>query len=1356
MLASNRTLVMPRPHLLVAFRSKPIPRARWLAAACCTLAAGAGAQTQSNGRSLPSARDQGPVHEAWFQRDLKPGARVISAVQGKDGYLWLATSAGLLRFDGDRVSRVRAPALDSLTEPYVMRIVSARDGAVWAGTRRRGLFRIMGDSVTHWTTEQGLPTEQVNALFEDPTGTMWVGTETGLCRISGPRCSPVGQPGFRALALGAGWDGRLLVGSYGLFELRGDSLVPLPVLNPALYRITRITPGVGHTTWLSTVAGLVQLLPPAAPGGLPRTHIFTTRDGLPSNYVLTTLAGRGDTLWVGTLGGGLAVRTGTRFLVVDARDGLTDDRVNDLTRDRDGNVWASTSGGLDRFHARAITTYTRADGLPDPLVWSVAGDAHGTVWLTTNAGGLTRFADGQFTTWRNDPLIATSRISVVAPVADGSVWLGIRPTSVARFRDGHVEDWTDRPGAPAEVWSPSSRPGTATSTSRDPWGSSGCTTAPSPASRSPAIRPPGRCGCSAPTPTARSGRPATRCIGCAPGVRQLVGAPNAFADATVSAILPDSAGVWISTDGSGLYLMQDGRLSRAGRNGGALLNDAFTLIDDGRGSLWLASSFGLERAGKNELIAAADGQVVDPPVRRFDKPDGLLSTEFNSSGASSGWRAPDGRLWLPGADGLVVVQPAVVRAPVTPPPVRIQSVVADGRGLPIEGTITLPKGTRQIAIDFTSLRFRAPRQIEFRYRLVGLDSLWQNAGTRRQAFYSSLPGGTYTFEVSARDEAGNWNPEPAVVTLRAVPPILRTPWFVALVALALAGATGGAVSLRGRAVRRQARRLEAQVADRTRDLKEEVAIRQRAETELREAHDHLERRVVERTADLGRANQELRLNQERLGLLLRQLPAVVWSSDADQQITTAVGSGIAVIGLTPDELIGRRFDQAFDDRELSRGLQLAHHRAMRGEPTQDRGEYRGRTFEWRVEPVRNLAGQLTGTVGLALDITDQAHLREQMLQTQKMDSIGRMAGGIAHDLNNLLTAVLGFVDLSERSPSHDDLMRNLEEIRFASDRAASLTRQLLTFARRQKTSVRPVALNEVLHSMEGLLRRLLGHDVQLLIEAAPHLPPVLADPNQIEQVIVNLTVNARDAMPDGGTLTITTETQEVLRQRGDLMPGSYVRLSVRDTGVGMTEDVKARVFEPFFTTKEVGKGTGLGLATSFGIVREFRGAIDIETAPGEGTTVNVSLPAQAAATPHPAVAGAPQRTPTGSETILLVDDETQVRVVTERALASFGYRVLSATDGVDALAVAAAHEGPIQLLLTDVRMPRMGGLELAAQLMTLRPELRILLMSGYVDVKAPPDAPYLDDAPRLMKPFRVHELAQRVRELLDGRPPFGN
>ncbi|MDE3152185.1 MAG: response regulator [Gemmatimonadota bacterium] len=1329
----------------------------WTAAAAAWLcAAVARAQDTGNARGAPSARDQGPVHESWSQRDLQPGAQVVAVLQDRTGYLWLGTTEGIFRFDGASATPVAAPALDSLSAPQVLTLVRGRHGAVWAGMRRGGLFRFSGDTVQHWTTREGLPGIQVNTLYQDSTGTMWVGTESGLCRIEGPRCRAVGDRGFRTLALGRGWDGGLLVGSYGLFALRGDTLVRLPLLNASLYRVTSIAQGANGATWVSTVAGLVRVTPPAAPGARPGVRIFTTRDGLPSNYILTAMAGGGDTLWVGTLGGGLAIRQGGRFLTVDASQGLTDDRVNAFARDRDGNVWAATSGGIDRFHARAITTYTRADGLPDPLVWSVAGTPRGTIWLTTNAGGLTKFADGRFTTWRSDSLIASSRISVIAPATDGSVWLGVRPDILARFRDGRVQNWSRRPGAPRDgVVSIAQLP------NGDVYfgGPGGV------------VRLRGETFARVAMPGDSAAR-AIRVLALASdgtvwaggtslfrihGLRaERVGPAGAFSAYPVSALLPDSARLWISTDGGGLSLLRGDRLDGLGRAGGTLLNDAFTLLNDGHGSLWLASSFGLERAELSELVDAADGRIAAVPVRRFDKADGLLSTEFNSAGGATGWRAPDGRLWLPGADGLVVVDPRIVQAPTAPLPVHIENVIADGRSLGADRTIVLPTGTRQIAIDFTSLRFRAPRQLRFRYRLIGLDSVWQDAGARRRAFYSSLPGGTYTFEVSARDDAGEWSAQPAVLTLRAVPPFVQTRWFAALIALVLAGATGTAVALRGRAVRAQARRLEMQVAERTRDLQDEVAVRERTEAALRDARDTLEKRVDERTADLARANEELALNQERLGLLLRQLPAVVWSTNADHRIVRAVGSGLGVIGLTADELVGRRFDEVFgDDQSLARGLQLAHHRALRGDATQDRGEYRGRTFEWRVEPVRDGTGAASGTVGLALDVTDQARLREEMLQSQKMDSIGRMAGGIAHDLNNLLTAVLGFVDLSEMAATRDELTRNLEEIRFASDRAASLTRQLLTFARRQKTDVRPVMLNDVLYTTDRLIRRLLGSDVELVVEPAPDLPAVLADPHQLEQVIVNLAVNARDAMPDGGRLSISTARVRLDAPRGDLAAGAYVALRVQDGGVGMSDDVRARAFEPFFTTKELGKGTGLGLSTSFGIVREFHGAIEIDSAPGRGTTVTVLLPVHAARPGAGAVAAADEPLAAGSETILLVDDEVQVRNVAERALTSMGYRVLVAGDGVEALEVAAAHDGPIQLLLTDVRMPRLGGLELAERFLAARAESRVLLMSGYSDFKAPPGAPYLERAPRLQKPFRIGELAERVRGMLDGRPPFG-
>ncbi|MDE3172954.1 MAG: response regulator, partial [Gemmatimonadota bacterium] len=1290
--------------------------------------------------------DQPPVHDAWPQRDLLPGARFNSGVQSADGYLWLATSSGLLRFDGARAERMDPPFLDSARTPEVLGVTQTRDHAIWAGAAHAGAFRVLNGVVTRWTTAQGLPSDEVHVIYQDGTGTVWIGTQGGLCRVDGAACRPVGPPGVSVLALGSDWNGRLLVGSYGLFRLDGDQFDQIPGLAPVLYRVNRICTSSDGVVWVATVSGLVRLTRPDRPGGPAGLRVFTTADGLPSNYVFATLTGPGDELWVATLSNGIALRRQGRFIRIDERQGLTDNRVNDLVRDRDGDVWAFTSGGLDRFRNRAISTYTPADGLPDPLVWSVAGAPDGTIWLATNAGGLTRFAHDTFTTWRNAAPIAQARISVIAPMADGSVWLGVRPDIVLRFRDGRFENWSDRPDGPrglvrAILPAPDGALYFAATDGlfrmRD--GAFARVALPGDSAASD-VRVLALAGDGT---LWAGGNSLFRLRG---GRAERFGRADGYAGAPIAALLSDGGRLWISTDGAGLQLLDGDRLYSLAGVDRTLLPDAFTLLDDRGGDLWLASSYGLQRVNKQSLIAAALGRRRGVGLRVIDKPDGLLSTEFNSAGASSGWVAPDGRLWLPGADGLVVVDPRVLRGPAAPPPVRIETVLADGKPLALAAPLTLPQHVRQLRIDFTSLRLSAAHQLRFRYRLIGLDSAWVDAGTRRSAFYSSLPGGPYEFQVSASDDADLWNPAPAVLDFRVVPPFVRTPGFPLLLALGVVVLAGAAVSLRGRALRAHARVLAAEVAERTADLRHQIANRERAEHALREARDHLELRVAERTADLARLNEEMRLNQERLNLLVRQLPAAVWTIDGAGRIVSLVGSGLSALGIAPAQRIGGAFADFIDDSGVLLAVEDAHDHALRGAPSQWQQTYRGHVFEWRIEPLRDDGGGVQGAVGLAFDVTEQARLREQVLHTQRLDSIGRLAGGLAHDLNNILTAVLGYTELSQQGIG-DDVRSNLDEIRFAAERAAALTRQLLTFARRQKTAVQPVDLNATLLNVNRLLQRLLVGDVQLVTEPGADTPTVLADPNQIEQVIMNLAVNARDAMPDGGRLTVATSRVDLDVPRGDIPAGAYALLTVTDTGVGMTDEVRSHAFEPFYTTKELGKGTGLGLSTSFGIVRESGGHIELDTAPGRGTTVRVWLPA------HGAAARADRtRTPLatvvhGSETVLVAEDEPQVRELTRRTLESFGYLVLTAGDGEDALRVADEYGGPIHLLLADLRMPRMGGYALAAELLRRRPGIRIAFMSGYSDGQ-PPDHPVLAAAPRLAKPFRVTALGRAVREAL--------
>jgi CheY-like chemotaxis protein len=369
-----------------------------------------------------------------------------------------------------------------------------------------------------------------------------------------------------------------------------------------------------------------------------------------------------------------------------------------------------------------------------------------------------------------------------------------------------------------------------------------------------------------------------------------------------------------------------------------------------------------------------------------------------------------------------------------------------------------------------------------------------------------------------------------------------------------------------------------------------------------------------------------------------------------------------------------------------------------------------------------------------------------------MEAVGRLAGGVAHDFNNVLMAVLGRCDLLKfRLPAGSPLREDVEEIRIAADRAAILTRQLLAFSRRQLLQPRLMNLNLVLGGVERLVRRLLGEEVELLTALAPDLNSVRVDPGQIEQVIMALALNAREAMPSGGTLRLETANVALsdpeLLEIADIPPGPYVLLTIQDSGVGMDGEVLAHIFEPFFTTKGPGQGTGMGLATAYGIVRQSGGGIMVESAPGCGATFRIYFP-RAIDTPETPPPASGAGAPAASATILVAEDDPGVRSVVTQVLETYGYRVLTANGGPEALRLSAGHPGPIHLLLTDVVMPGMSGPALAKTLTPTRPEMQVLYMSGYTEDHFAQQGILIPDVPFLPKPFSADGLVQRVQEML--------
>jgi len=418
-------------------------------------------------------------------------------------------------------------------------------------------------------------------------------------------------------------------------------------------------------------------------------------------------------------------------------------------------------------------------------------------------------------------------------------------------------------------------------------------------------------------------------------------------------------------------------------------------------------------------------------------------------------------------------------------------------------------------------------------------------------------------------------------------------------------------------------------------------------------------------------------------------------------------------------------------------------------------EHTGPPRQWSAE-AQSFAGSIADIAGLALQAGERRRLEEQLLQSQKLDAVGRLAGGVAHDFNNLLSAMLGYAEITQRSLAAEDPRRaDLEEIRRAGRRAADLIHQLLAFARRQVIEPRVVSVNELIANMQKMLRRLIGADVELATSLAPDAEPVKVDPGQFEQVVMNLVVNARHAMPAGGKLMVTTGNVHFAPPRAaeaGVAPGPFVRVSVSDTGVGMSAETMSRVFEPFFTTKEPGQGTGLGLATCYGIVKQANGHIAVTSEVGCGTTFEIYLPV-ADERPAQAPAAEEEAAPSGTETLLLVEDEEQVRAMATRLLGAQGYEVLAAGDPDQALAIVRDHSGSIHLMITDVVLPRMSGRVLAQRVMEARPETRVLYISGYAGDVIVHRGVLEPGVSYLQKPLTAATLARRVREVLDAPVP---
>jgi PAS domain S-box-containing protein len=538
-------------------------------------------------------------------------------------------------------------------------------------------------------------------------------------------------------------------------------------------------------------------------------------------------------------------------------------------------------------------------------------------------------------------------------------------------------------------------------------------------------------------------------------------------------------------------------------------------------------------------------------------------------------------------------------------------------------------------------------------------------------------------------------------------------------------------------------------------------LRSQAE-ELEASRAGLEARVEQRTAELTAANEELhRSNQERAAVT-GSSPLAIWAVDLEGNVTFWNPAAERVFGWTAAEALGRPLPITAGSggpEGEDPGAWLARVRA--GTPVKGAERSRRRKDGSRVEtslwtaPLRDAAGEVSGAIGIESDMSERRLLEEQFRQSQKLEAVGRLAGGVAHDFNNLLTVITGFSEMlvEEGGASPVGITEAARQIRTAAERASALTSQLLAFSRRQISQPRVIDLNDVVTHALKMLGRLIGEDVNIVarLDSAP--VRVKADPGHLDQVLMNLVVNARDAMPGGGTLTIETRNakldEDYTGRHLGVEPGTYAMLALSDTGTGMDPETRSHIFEPFFTTKREGKGTGLGLSIVYGIVKQAGGEILVYSEPGHGTTFKIYLPLVETPT-EPAMIEAAPAPEDGSETVLVCEDDAVIRGLVRTMLTRCGYRVIEAPTPERAKEIALTGE-PIDLLLTDVVMPQMSGFDLVRRLRERQPGLKVLFMSGYTDSRLngwqlEPGTPFVQ------KPFTSAELRRKVREALEAQP----
>jgi PAS domain S-box-containing protein len=1312
--------------------------------------------------------------------------RIFALYEDHRGTLWIGTNGGgLNRFERE-TGRFYHYRNDDETpfstgDDNVYTIYEDNSHTLWFGTLGGGLHKLVPadkegapPTFIKYKHDPGNPNSisnnNIRAIYQDQEGSLWIGTDDGGLDklITGKKANdtPVfihygddlktpgmlESPGVMAICeddrsvLWIGTDN----GLYSLDRKRATfTRVPADLNNTGRMShnyVRRLYKDRAGVIWIGTDGGgLNKLIPGDTENTSPHFHCYQYNaynpDGLSNNAVESIYEDHSGILWIGLYNYGinkLVMRKSLGFkreveqfihlrLNPNApQNSLSHNSVNAICEDRQGALYVGTDGGgLDKVipggteeEPLKYVNYKFDPGNPGSLsnnnITSLLVDHRGEIWVGTYTGGLNKLVPGpgndttnRFIHYTHDPRhpgsVSSNFIYSIYETHDGVLWIGTMGGGVNRF---HRES--------ESFYHFKNNPANPNSLSIDY------------------------------VTIIYEDSAKVLWVGTTYGLNKFNRETESFtryyhdpnksdslSSSYISAIYEDRSGtLWFGTEGGGLNQLksprnQDSPLSFVHyTTADGLPNNVISnIVEDHQENLWLTTNNGISK--------------FSPKTREFknyDVRDGLQSNEFNEGAA---WINEYGEIFLGGNNGVSIFHPDGLIQNTYIPPVKITDFKIFNKSVPVgkgkEGVTILEKvidETREISLpynynifsfQFAALDYINPGKNQYAYRMEGLEKEWNYVGNRRFVTYTTLAPGDYVFRVKGSNNDGVWNNKGTRIKIRVIPPYWRTLWFQALVISLLVKAIIVTFRTRTRNIKKRAQQLE-------------------------KTNIELNRHIIER----NNAEKALRESEVKYRKLFNSIPnpILIYHRDS-KQLLNCNQAALERYGYTLDQLQTMTLEDLQDPGEFP----LTTHTTKNGERLQ---------VEVHTAPME-YKGQ-AAYIAVVRDVTRQMQLEQSLHQVQKMESIGRLAGGIAHDFNNLLTVVIGHADLVLEKMNNNNIYRkHIQSILTGGKRAANLTAQLLAFSRKQIIQPKILDINTIISDLDKMLRRLIGEDIVIEKKYKTGLLPIKADPGQIEQILVNLILNARDAINENEynlakknlekKIVIRTDSifldEVYCREHPDAKPGFYVSIVVSDNGIGIDEKTTEKIFEPFFTTKEEGKGTGLGMSTVYGIVKQNQGVIHVYSEPGLGTTIKIHWPAIMQKESRELTKKKDQELLGGKETVLFVEDDETVRNFSVSALKEFGYKVFEASNGKKALQLVKEKKIQAELLVTDIVMPEMNGKELAEKYKSIYPATQVIFTSGYMDASIVPTSKSGKEIYFLPKPYSSRELLEKIREVLE-------